>query len=284
MASLKEFPGLQRDLISANHILHFHNVVDAYGHISVRHPTEPSTFMMSGSVAPAVVSSANDLIQYRISDCSPVDENAKKGYSERFIHGEIYKRFPDVNSVVHSHAEAVLPYTMNGVPLKPVFHIPGFLGTSVPIYDISKLYKVDDAQDMLVNREQFGSNLADHFIKSPPTAAKNSPDYAVVLMKNHGFTAVGSNVPQAVYRAVYTQVNARTQTNAIMLRNAFLNSATARTDIVDSAGEGGLAYLSEEQVEGCSKMAEASQDRPWGLWVREVETHPLYSNKAPRGE
>lgn len=83
---------------------------------------------MSGSVAPAIVSSAKDLIQYYVSDCSPVDSNAKKGYSERFIHGEIYKKFSEVNSVIHSHAEEVLPYTMSGVPLKPAFHIPGFLG------------------------------------------------------------------------------------------------------------------------------------------------------------
>lgn len=151
-----------------------------------------------------------------------------------------------------------------------------FIGTSVPIYDISKLYKPDDTQDMLVNREHFGSGLADHFVKNPRTTEKPSPDQAVVLMKNHGFTAVGSNIPQAVYRAVYTQVNARTQTSAITLRNAFF--AVPHNSYVVS--DGGLAYLNSEQANSCSLMAEASQDRPWGLWVKEVEAHPLYVNNA----
>lgn len=83
---------------------------------------------MSGSVAPAVVSSPADLIEYHVEDCEPIDPKAKKGYQERFIHGEIFKKFKEVNSVVHGHAEDVLPYTMNGVPLRAVFHVPGFLG------------------------------------------------------------------------------------------------------------------------------------------------------------
>lgn len=98
-------------------------------------------------------------------------------------------------------------------------------------------------------------------------------------MKNHGFTVVGTNIQQAVYRAVYTTANARVQTNAIMLRNAFLGNAIAGPD--DSEGSGkGLKYLDEEQVEGCSEMAEGSQERPWGLWVKEVEAHPLYVNTS----
>ena len=84
---------------------------------------------MSGDKAPALVSSPSDLIEYRVADSSPVDPNAKKGYQERFIHSELYKRFPDINSVVHSHSQAVLPYTMNGVAMQPAFHIAGFLGT-----------------------------------------------------------------------------------------------------------------------------------------------------------
>jgi ribulose-5-phosphate 4-epimerase/fuculose-1-phosphate aldolase len=108
--------------------LHYQKVVDAYGHISLRHPSNPSVFIMSGDKAPALVSSPSNLIQYYVSDSSPVDPKSKKGYQERFIHSEIYKRFPHINSVVHSHSEAVLPYTMNGVPMKPAFHIAGFLG------------------------------------------------------------------------------------------------------------------------------------------------------------
>jgi ribulose-5-phosphate 4-epimerase/fuculose-1-phosphate aldolase len=116
-------------LITANHILHYNKVVDAYGHISLRDPSNPDIFFMSGDKAPALVSSPSDLIQYYVKDSSPVDPKAKKGYQERFIHSEIFKQYPEVNSVVHSHSTAVLPYTMNGVPMKPAFHIAGFLGT-----------------------------------------------------------------------------------------------------------------------------------------------------------
>lgn len=83
---------------------------------------------MCGYMAPGVVSSSEDLIEYYVSDGSTVDPNAKKGYSERFIHGEMFKKFPGVNCVIHSHAEAVLPYVTSGVPLLPVFHMAGFLG------------------------------------------------------------------------------------------------------------------------------------------------------------
>jgi ribulose-5-phosphate 4-epimerase/fuculose-1-phosphate aldolase len=83
---------------------------------------------MCGYMAPGVVSSSEDLIEYYVADGSTVDPNAKKGYSERFIHGEMFKKFPAVNCVIHSHAEAVLPYVTSGVPLLPVFHMAGFLG------------------------------------------------------------------------------------------------------------------------------------------------------------
>ena len=102
--------------------------MDAYGHVSLRDPDNPEVFIMSGDKAPALVSTSSDLIHYNVSDSSPVDPNAKKGYQERFIHSEIYKRFPHINSVIHSHSEAVLPFTMNGVPMQPAFHIAGFLG------------------------------------------------------------------------------------------------------------------------------------------------------------
>jgi ribulose-5-phosphate 4-epimerase/fuculose-1-phosphate aldolase len=119
---------LQRDLITANHILHYHKVVDAYGHISVRHPEKPDVYIMSGSVAPALVESPDDLIEYHVADSSPVNPNSKRGYLERYIHSEIFKHYPDVNCVIHSHSEAVLAFTTSGVPLVPVFHMAGFLG------------------------------------------------------------------------------------------------------------------------------------------------------------
>lgn len=107
-------------LITANHILHHHGVVDAYGHISVRNPQDPTTFFISKSLAPALVSSREDLEEYRISDASPVNEDAPKGYAERFIHSEIYKKYKGVHSVIHGHPEVVLPFSISSIPLRPV--------------------------------------------------------------------------------------------------------------------------------------------------------------------
>jgi len=115
-------------LIAANHILHYHQVVDAYGHISVRNPQDPNTFFLSKSLAPALVSGRDDLEEYRVSDASAVNPDAPKGYAERFIHSEIYKKFKGVNSVVHAHSEVVLPFSITSIPLRPVFHMGGVVG------------------------------------------------------------------------------------------------------------------------------------------------------------
>ena len=105
------------NLITANHILHQQGVLDAYGHISARNPQDPSTFFLSRNLAPALVSSRDDIEEYRVDDAAPVNPNAKKGYVERLIHSEIYKRYKDVNSVVHSHSEAVVPFSVSSVPV-----------------------------------------------------------------------------------------------------------------------------------------------------------------------
>lgn len=116
-------------LVTACHILHHHGIFDAYGHISVRSPDNPATFWMPCNMPPALVSSSDDLVEYKIDSAEPVEKNVKSGYLERHIHSEIYKRFPSVNSVVHSHSSDVLPYCVSGVPLKSTIHMAGFLGT-----------------------------------------------------------------------------------------------------------------------------------------------------------
>lgn len=116
------------DLITANHILHYHGIVDAYGHISARHPENPDLFILSGNRAPAIVSQPSDFVTYYLANASAVDPDAPKGYIERYIHSEVYKRFSNVSAVIHAHAEDVLVYANSGVPLKPVFHMPSFLG------------------------------------------------------------------------------------------------------------------------------------------------------------
>lgn len=117
-------------LITANHILHKHDVLDAMGHICVRNPANNNTFFIALQMGPAVVSSPDDIGEYLVDDGSPVN-GTKGGYAERFIHSAILKKYPDINSVVHSHSEAILPYTiLDSIEMEPVYHMAGFLGES----------------------------------------------------------------------------------------------------------------------------------------------------------
>ena len=119
---------LHAGLVTACHILHHYNILDAFGHISVRSPDNPDTFWLPRAISPALVSSPDDLIEYHINDASPVEKYTEKGYTERYIHSEIYKKFPTINSIVYSHCSDVLPYCVSGVPLRASIHMAGFLG------------------------------------------------------------------------------------------------------------------------------------------------------------
>ncbi|WDK22519.1 class II Aldolase and Adducin domain-containing protein [Colletotrichum graminicola] len=247
-----------RKCVNGSHILHFHQVVDAYGHLSFRHPYRADTFFMSRNIAPAQVISSEDLIEYNIEDAEPLDPNCAQGFAERRIHSEIYKRRPDINAVIHSHSEAVVPYTISGVPLKAVSHMCGFLGPDgLPIFDAADHMEEGDVPDLLVRTKNMGAALAKHF-----DGGNN-----VTLMRGHGFTVVADSIELAVMRAVYTQKNASIQTTALMLQGA-----TGTT--------GGIKSLSKEECGGSDRTTRWSMLRPWNLWVKEVEDSSLYINTA----
>lgn len=296
-------------LITANHILHHHNVVDAYGHISVRNPQNPNTFFMSKSLAPALISSRADIEEYHVSDASPVNPNAPKGYQERFIHSEIYKRYSDVHSVVHAHNEAVLPFSIGSVPLKPVYHMAGVIGTHVPVFEISNHYKPSDhLHSFLVNNEHLGAGLAAGFhpttsqfakvgglIKNYITAAASSPPAApafppcpVVLMRGHGFTNVGATIEDAVFRAIFTCKNAQIQTTSLLMQSTFNLGAIARQfgakqESTEQAPQEGIKFLSEREVGDSWTQMQGTVERPWGLWCEEVRSVGLYRNEVRDG-
>lgn len=150
--------------------------------------------------------------------------------------------------------------------MKPCFHMAGFLGSQSPIYDIGKYYEPGDRKDMLVSNTRFGSALASHF-----GAEDSQPDHAVVLMRGHGFTVQGESIMDVVLRAVYTQQNASIQTTSLITRAAQFGVGAGDED-------SGMRYLSEEECEGATVMTKWSARRPWGLWLREVETQPMYVN------
>lgn len=234
---------------------------------------------------PALVQSSSDLIEYYVDGSGTVQPDAPKGYSERFIHGELFKRYPAVQAVVHSHAESVQPFLVGGnAVLQPMVHMAGFLGPSVKVWDILSAYPADNydrkvQRDMLVNTAVLGASLAEEFscptMVAIPSRANNDLHETVVLMKHHGYTACGPDIETAVYRAIYTLINADVQTRALTIQ-----AALAATDSAKQSHGKSISGLDARCASDCRKMTEATQDKAWRLWNHEVEINPLYRNNA----
>lgn len=259
-------------LVTANHILDCNQVVDGLGHISVRNPNNNATFFMTGSPPPALVRNLTDLNEYYISDGSAVtpsaDGAAQSPYSERFIHQGILKRYPSQISVVHSHNLDVIPFGISEVPFQPTYHMAGFVGEEVPVFDIADYYLPNDTQNMLISNTRFGDALADTFSTPANNVTKSNrePDYTLVLQRGHGFATVGTSIEESVYRGVYTTWNAETQASALEIRNAY--GASAET----------LKYLTPREAADCVPMNKGSYTKAWPLWQAQVEADPLYKN------
>jgi HCOMODA/2-hydroxy-3-carboxy-muconic semialdehyde decarboxylase len=189
---------------------------------------------MSRSIAPELVPAA-DVLEYGL-DSEPVAAVGRTSYLERFIHGEIYRARPDVRAIVHSHSPSVIPFGVTGAPLRPLYHMSAFLSGGVPVWDI---HAAAGDSDMLVRTPALGRSLAQALGTRP-----------VVLMRGHGAVAVGTSLPQVVFRSVYTEVNARLQAQAIAL------------------GGGHVTYLSPEEAARAEASIAGTLGRPWELWKR----------------
>jgi HCOMODA/2-hydroxy-3-carboxy-muconic semialdehyde decarboxylase len=190
-----------RDVVIANRILAHEGVVDAYGHASVRHPLDPTRYLLSRSRAPELVE-RGDIVEFDLEGKS-VGGDTRAPYLERFIHGAIYEARPDVQAVVHAHAEAVLPFTISATPLQPVVHMASFIGARIPVWDIRDNF--GDTNLLVVNMAQ-GRDLA-----------RGLGGERVALMRGHGFVAAGRSLPEAIRIGVYMPVNARVLLDALRL-------------------------------------------------------------------
>jgi HCOMODA/2-hydroxy-3-carboxy-muconic semialdehyde decarboxylase len=229
-------PALIEDLIAANRILYMEGIVDGYGHVSVRHNRNANRFLLSCSRAPELVT-GEDLVEYDL-DAVPVNLGNREQYSERYIHAEIYKARPDVQSVVHNHSPAVVPFGVSSVPMRPVYHMAGFLAAPLPIFDIRK---VAGMTEMLVRDQARGRALAQ--------ALGNNP---AVLMRGHGVAVVGPDIKFAVGRSIYLEMNARVQLQAMQLG-------------------GPVTYLDPEEAKAVMAAGENRRyERPWEMWKRKA--------------
>jgi len=224
------------DLVLASHILANEGVLDAYGHVSVRHPTDPNRYLMARSRAPALITAA-DIIEFDL-DSNPVAPTQARLFTERFIHGSIYRARPDVKAVVHSHSPTVIPFGISDVPLRPVFHLGAFLYGGVLVFEISEL--TSDGE-MLIRDQRLGDAVA-----------KTLGNKIVVLMRGHGNVVVGPSLQHAVFRAIYTEVNARLQTVAIGLG-------------------GKVRYLSDIEGDNVTNKQPGNIARAWALWKERVK-------------
>jgi ribulose-5-phosphate 4-epimerase/fuculose-1-phosphate aldolase len=190
-----------RRLVAANRILANEDVVDAFGHVSVRDPRNPERFWLSRSRSPALVE-LDDLMEFAL-DGAPIDARGRTPYGERMIHAAVYAARSDVNSVVHHHAYGVLPFTITDEPLRPVVHTASVIGAEIPVWDIRTRF---GGTDMLVRSIEQGRDLA-------ATLA----GHTCVLIRGHGAVVVGGSVERAVLTAIYLQVNANVLLQALPL-------------------------------------------------------------------
>jgi ribulose-5-phosphate 4-epimerase/fuculose-1-phosphate aldolase len=223
------------DIVTGSRVLADFGVLDGFGHVSARHPANPQRFLMARSRAPALVTS-EDIMEFDL-DGNAIDPRDRPLFLERFIHSEVYKARPDVMGVVHTHSPGVIPFSVTKVPLRPIFHNPSFLGAGVPVWDIRKEF---GDTDMLVRNQVIGKSLAEALGTKP-----------VLLMRGHGDVTVGPSVKMAVFRAYYTDVNAKLQQQAMAL-----------------GGE--VNYLTPEEAAKADSVNFAVNERIWGLWKARV--------------
>ena len=224
-------PTVAMDLVAGNHILANHGVLDSFGHVSVRDPRNPDRYLQMQAIAPRDVS-VRDLITFDL-ESNAINARGRPIYRERFIHGQIYKLRPDVNAVVHSHSPTVIPFSVTEKPLRAIFHNGHFLGQGTPVWEIRSV--AGEQNNMLVLTNELGRSLAE-------TLGKGS----VVLMRGHGNAVAGPDLKTAVFRAIYTEVNAKLQMQAVMLG-------------------GPINFLNQYEQEKRQNV-----DRPWETWRKEL--------------
>ena len=229
---MSSLDSLIQDLVIANRILAKEEVVDAYGHVSVRHPDDPKRFLIARSLAPDLVG-PEDVVELDL-DGQPLRDDDRALYLERFIHAAIFQARPDVMAVVHAHAEDILPFSIaSATKLRPVIHAGSFIGTEVPVWDIADHF--GDTNLLVTNLEQ-GRDLA-----------KCLGPNSVALMRGHGFASAARSLIEVVRLSVYLPRNARALMRAKQL-----------------GGE--IKYLSPGEIEARNRGYRPYSVETWRTW------------------
>lgn len=217
-------------LADANHILSSQEVLDAFGHVSVRSPENSQFFLLSRNLAPALVQ-PTDVQRFTLE---AETDDPRRSYLERYIHAAIYRARPEVAAVVHSHSLGVVPYSTVERPLRPVMHMAGFLPPKTPVFEIRE--QSGDETDLLIRSNRQGDDLAARLGGG-----------SVALMRGHGSVVVGTSLKEAVFNAVYTEKNARVQAQAESL--------------------GRVSYLTPAEACAAAKTNSSQVNRAWDYWL-----------------
>jgi len=227
------------DLAAASRILTDQGVFDAAGHVSMRHPRDVERFLMSRSLAPALVT-ADDIMEFSL-DCEACDARGRTPFIERFLHGEIYRKRPDVMAIAHGHCPSVIPFGLVATPMRATYHNAAFLAAGVPVFDIRDRF---GATDIVISGSEKGAALAEAL-----------GDKSVVLLRAHGVVVVAPSLQAAVFRAVFTEISARVQLQAAVLGAP-------------------IAALDAEEGRKADAINLATVGRSWELWKRRVPPPP----------
>lgn len=230
-------PSLVEDLVAANRILAMHDVLDGWGHVSVRHNLDPNRYLLSRALAPEMVS-AEDIMEFDL-DSNPVDAKGRNLYTERFIHGEIYRARPDVVAIVHTHAPSLIPFGAANVPLRPMYHRAAFIALGIPVFEIREAFGMTD---LLIRNAAHGRALAQSIADKP-----------AVLMRGHGATVVAPSIPRLVGRSVFLALNATLQMQAMAMT---------------MGGGGPIVYLDPEEARLIEAREGYGLGRAWDAWKR----------------
>ena len=186
-------------VVVANRILSNEGILDALGHVSLRNPENPNTFFQARSLSPFEVT-REDILEIDLEG-NVVTRTTMRPYGERVIHSSILKARPEMNAVFHGHPASVIPFSVTGVPLRPVTHVGSFLYQGVPVYD-----DYEPGRGMLISTKQEGERVAKHLGAN-----------RVHLLRGHGCNIVAESIPHLVASAIYLRDNALIQLQSLQL-------------------------------------------------------------------
>jgi HCOMODA/2-hydroxy-3-carboxy-muconic semialdehyde decarboxylase len=239
---------LKYEIALANRILANEGVMDAFGHVSARHPDNPKRYLLSRSRAPELID-PSDILEFDL-DSNLVRKSDIPQYSERVIHGEIYKARPDVMAVCHHHAPSFMPMLITGIDYVPVYHLGAIGGAYPPFWDQKKEF---GDTNLLVGKPEEGASLA-----------KRLGKHSLVLMNRHGATVIGTTVRELTFRCVYTARNAEYQ--------------------IAAANAGTIGPLSPGEIEKAAAIHKntTGQNRAWEVWANKLKkAGDLPKGRAP---